>query len=264
MNRCSCIDSLTYKHTTAIATRLRRSIMETMRRALSQLAKEIEELKFKYIEAERSNNLDKMELILNELDILEAYYNHQVAILNGDADNHAGSSQEDIFIRTIQNDSFNTPPSSVSNSAEFDGFSAKWKKLIETLGAKKKAESGTVGLCHICMCDVDASELFSLPCGHTLCLGECGARLPSPFCPAGGCNKNIEQVFETDDGKKKRKAEEDISLDARMRDLHARGFVAAPAPVVAPSVVPSLPPDIIVIDDSDDDDEVVFISSRNV
>ena len=64
MNRCSCIESLTYKHTTAattLTTRLRQSIMETMRRALSQLAKEIEELKFKYIEAERSNNLDRME-----------------------------------------------------------------------------------------------------------------------------------------------------------------------------------------------------------
>ena len=67
----------------------------------------------------------------------------------------------------------------------------------------------------------------------------------------------------SDDGNKKRKAEEDILLDAPMRDLHARGVVAAPAPVVAPSVVPSLPPDIIVIDDSDDDDQVVFISSRN-
>ena len=48
-----------------------------------------------------------------------------------------------------------------------------------------------------------------------------------------------------------------------MQDLHAHGVVATPVPVVAPSVVPSLPPDIIVIDDSDDDNQVVFISSRN-
>ena len=94
-----------------------------------------------------------------------------------------------------------------------------------------------------------------------LCLSECGARVPKPFCPAGGCNKNIEQVFESDNGNKKRKAEEDISLDARMRDVHAPGVVAAP--VVAPSVLSSLSPDIIVIDDSDDDNDVVFISSRN-
>ena len=61
--------------------------MEEMKRALAQLAKEIEELKFAYIEAERRSDFDKMESIIDELDVLEAYYNHQAAILNGDADN---------------------------------------------------------------------------------------------------------------------------------------------------------------------------------
>jgi hypothetical protein len=61
--------------------------METMRIALSQLAKEIEELKFTYIKAERRSYFDKAESIIDKLDVLGAYYNHQAAILNGDADN---------------------------------------------------------------------------------------------------------------------------------------------------------------------------------
>ena len=80
-----------------------------MRRALAELAKEIERLKFDYIEAERNNNTDLMENILAELDVLESFYNYQAAIVNGDAD-HLHYSQADLFIQRIQNDTFNTPP----------------------------------------------------------------------------------------------------------------------------------------------------------
>jgi len=249
--------------------------MEVMRQALVQLAKEIEELKFKYIEAERSSNVDNMEAILNELDVLEAYYNHQAAIVNGD--NLMGSSQEDVFIRRIQNDTFNTPSSSpVTNTTEFDGFRSQWTKLHDTLKQQKKEYSSTIGFCFICLCDVPEHDLILFSCGHSVCVGECGVRLPTPFCPAPACNTNIEHVFEVYKSKPqlKRKAS-DESLDARMTELRARGFVAAPAPsallndatIQTPSVFP-LVPEIIVVDDDgdncdhDDDDEVVFVECR--
>ena len=78
-----------------------------MRRALAQLAIEIEQLKFQHIDAERAHDIDRMECILNKLSVLEELYNHEAAIVNGD--NLAGSSHEDLFIRRIQNDTFNTP-----------------------------------------------------------------------------------------------------------------------------------------------------------
>ena len=48
-------------HNSNLKTARTRSIMEVMRQALVQLAKEIEELKFKNIETEHSNNVDRME-----------------------------------------------------------------------------------------------------------------------------------------------------------------------------------------------------------
>jgi hypothetical protein len=251
--------------------------MEVMRQALVQLAKEIEELKFKYIEAERSSNVDNMEAILNELDVLEAYYNHQAAIVNGD--NLMGSSQEDVFIRRIQNDTFNTPSSSpVTNTTEFDGFQSRWTKLHDTLKQQKKEYSSTIGFCFICLCDVPEHDLILFSCGHGVCVGECGVRLPTPFCPAPACHTNIEHVFEVYKSKPqpKRKAD-DESLHARMTDLRARGFVACPAPLnniqdttiplasVNQSVAVVHSADVIEINDEDtdeDNDDVVFLECR--
>ena len=249
---------------------------EAMRRALAQLAIEIEQLKFKYIEAERMNDVDKMESLINELEVLEAYYNHQAAILNGDALSSLNQSQEDVFIQSIQNDTFNTSSPSVCNTTEFDGFSAKWQKLLHQVKANKQPNS-KMGFCYICLCDVQEDELLTLPCGHSLCLGECGERLPTPYCPSGGCNKRIDEVFATYESKPqglKRKASDEAFND-RMTELRARGFVAAPAPsallndaaIQTPSVFP-LVPEIIVVDDDgdncdhDDDDEVVFVECR--
>ena len=119
--------------------------------------------------------------------------------------------------------------------------------------------------------------MLALPCAHSVCLGECGQRLPTPYCPSGGCNKRIDDVFEKHESKTqaelKRKGS-DESIDDHLRELRARGFVAAPAPPVLvtdppiqnPSVLPIVP-DIIVIDDDEDegdngDDEVVFLQCR--
>ena len=113
--------------------------MEEMKRASAQLAKEIEELKFAYIEAERNNDHDKMESIVDELDVLEAYCNHKAAIVNGDADNILNLSQEDHFIHQIQNDTFNSS-SSVLNPTEFDGFSAKWQEAASASQSTQKTK----------------------------------------------------------------------------------------------------------------------------
>ena len=222
--------------------------MEVMRQALVQLAKEIEELKFKYIEAERSSNVDNMEAILNELDVLEAYYNHQAAIVNGDASSNL--SQEDQFLRSIQNSTFDNPSSDVHSTDVT--FQSRWMKLHDALKQQKKSDTSRMGFCYICLCDVAEDDLILFSCGHSVCVGECGVRLPSPFCPAPTCNNSIEDVlikFETDAGCKKRKAEE-VEKVAN--------------PPVVPVALSS--PDIIVIDDdecdNDDDEDVVFLESR--
>ena len=184
---------------------------EGMRRALAQLAKEIEELKYKYIEAEQSNNIDRMELLLNELDILEAYYNHQAAILNGDADTMLNQSQEKVFIQRIQNDTFEISSGSHIKTHESEASQSRWIKLHDALKLQKKSDTSRMGFCYICLYDVAEDDLILFSCGHSVCVGECGVRLPSPFCPAPTCNNSIEDVlikFETDAGCKKRKAEE--------------------------------------------------------
>ena len=246
---------------------------EQMRRALAELAKEIEELKFKYIEAERSNNSDRMELLLNELDILEAYYNHQAAILNGDVSTNL--SQEDQFLRSVQNSTFDNPSSDVHSTVVSDTFRSRWVKLHEHLQSHKRQAESTQGFCYICLSDVHLQDLILFSCGHSVCIGECGVRLPTPICPAPACNTNIEHVFDNYElqAERKRKAEEcNDALADRMRYLRSRGFVPAPAPPVlltnapihTPSVLP-IAPDIIVIDDDEeqcDDDEVVFVECR--
>ena len=116
-----------------------------------------------------------------------------------------------------------------------------------------------MGLCFICFCDVREDELLFFSCEHSVCIGECGSRLPKPFCLAAACNKSIEDIFDkyksSSNENKKRKADEveDPPLEARLTDLRARGFVASPAPVLPldPPV-----PDIIVIEDSDEDNVV--------
>jgi len=248
--------------------------MEEMKRALAQLAKEIEQLKFAYIEAERRSDHDKMESIVDELDVLEAYYNHQAAIVNGDAD-HLHYSQEDLFIRRIQNDTFEVDAQSDSQHHGFESFQSRWMKLHETLKAQKRQAEAKMGFCYICLCDVQENELIVFSCGHSVCIGECGARLPTPFCPAPACNTNIEDVFvkfKNTDRKRKAEEQQDLSFAARMSELRARGVVAAPAPTMiqTPSVVPAAAstPDIIVIDDdedevnNDEEEEVVFIECR--
>ena len=254
--------------------------MEEMKRALAQLAKEIEELKFAYIEAERRRDHDKMECIIDELDVLEAYYNHQAAILNGDADTVLTRSQEDVFIQRIQNDSFEYSSPSLIQTDGSETFRARWTKLHEALKQQKKEHSSCIGFCYVCLCDVPEDDLIIFSCGHSVCVGECGVRLPSPFCPAPTCNKSIDDVFtkfERNADSKKRKAEEteDALLADRMRELRARGVVACAAPSANDASIdnpPILPvslsaPDIIVIDDeddgnNDDEDEVVFIECR--
>ena len=133
-----------------------------------------------------------------------------------------------------------------------------------------------MGFCYICLCDVREDELRALPCGHSVCLGNCGQRLPTPYCPSGGCNKRINEVFVKHESKPQaelKRRGNDESIDDRIRELRARGFVAAPAPPVLltdppiqnPYVLPVVP-DIIVIDDdevkNDEEEEVVFIECR--
>ena len=65
---------------------------EGMKLALAQSAIEIEQLKFQCIKAERAHNIDRMECILNKLSVIEEFYNHKAAVVNGD--NLVGSSQE--------------------------------------------------------------------------------------------------------------------------------------------------------------------------
>lgn len=237
--------------------------MEAMRRALRNLARRIEEIKFEYIEAERTNNAEDMETLMNKLYVMEAFYNHHAAIVNGDAENNDFHSQEDRFIENMQNDTLHGDSSDVSEIDDFGDFTSQWKKLHDSLSTTKKEQSSecSMGLCFICFCDVREDELLLFSCGHSVCIGECGSRLPKPFCPAAACNKSIEDVFDkyqsSNNENKKRKADEveDSSFQARMTDLRVRGVVASPAPVVPVVVAPSVP-DIIVIDDSDEDDVV--------
>ena len=254
MNRFGCIVLIT-----ATATRT----MNAMRRALRTLAIRIEEIKYEYIEAERNNNAEEMETLSNKLYVMEAFYNHHTAIVNGDVANHGGYSQEDLFVQNIQNDTLNNTESSseVSENEDFLDFKMEWKKLHDDLGARKKDQSSAMGLCFICFCDVREDELVFFSCGHSVCIGECGARLPKPFCPAAACNKSIEDIFDkfksSSDNKKRKADEAEIpSFEARMTELRARGVVASAAPVVPLAAAPPIP-EIIVIDDSDDEDDAV-------
>ena len=224
MNRCSCIESQTHQQQHQFTVRV---MSEVLRSALADLAKEIERLKFAYIDAERNNNINRMEHIMATLDVLESFYNNQAAILNGDVDNnHLLHSQEDVFIRTIQNDTFaahSEGSSPCQNKADgHDAFRSQWMKLHDTLKQQKKELSSTMGFCFICLCDVPEHDLIRFSCGHGVCVGECGVRLPTSFCPAPACSTNIEHVFEEYEMKPQLKRKtDDASLDARVTELRA-------------------------------------------
>ena len=113
-------------------------------------------------------------------------------------------------------------------------------------------------------------------------LDPCGVCRIFSLCPAAGCNKNIEHVFEVYESKPQLNWKaNDESLDARMTELRARGFVACPAPPIIgndnipdttiplASVNPSVPlvlsSDVIEITDEntdEDNDDVVFLECR--
>ena len=65
-----------------------------------------------------------MEHLIAKLDVLEAIYNHQAAILNADADNHLHYFQVDLFIQKIWNETFEIPANSES---KYNGFMSHWK-----------------------------------------------------------------------------------------------------------------------------------------
>ena len=76
-------------------------------------------MKFEYIEAERNNNAEEMETLMNKLYVMEAFYNHHTAIVNGDAENSGVYSQEDRFFENMQNDTLFTDSSDVSENDDF-------------------------------------------------------------------------------------------------------------------------------------------------
>ena len=168
----------------------------------------------------------------------------RAAILNSDVVSLFGCSNDNHFLVHIQKSTFEVPSNCEIKGDEFALFRLQLVKLLEMVRAGKKSPKQCNGF------------LF-----HSIvwCFRKCGTRLPTPFCPAGGCNKNIEQVFDklinSDNGNKKCKAEEDLLLDASIPNH----------PVVSVAVSA---PDIIVIDDdgdegdNDDDKEVMFLECR--
>ena len=79
--------------------------MNTIAKRVESVAEErkrIEEIKFEYIEAECNNNTEEMETLMNKLYVMEAFYNHHTAIVNGDAENNGVYSQEDHLIENMQ------------------------------------------------------------------------------------------------------------------------------------------------------------------
>ena len=94
-------------------------------------------MKFEYIEAERNNNAEEMETLMNKLYVVEAFYNHHTAIVNGDAENSGVYSQEDRFFENMQNDTLFTDSSDVSENDDFVDFTSQWKKLHDMVQERR-------------------------------------------------------------------------------------------------------------------------------
>jgi hypothetical protein len=104
-------------------------------------------------------------------------------------------------------------------SIQTDGsvtFQERWTKLHDAQKQQKKEHSSSIEFSFVCLCDVPEDDQVLFSCGYSVCVGECGVRLPTSFCPAPTCNKSIEDVltkFQSNADCKKQKAEDKKSED---------------------------------------------------